>query len=160
MLRLGSHYINPKDRDSQGRTLLHHLCSIDIYGVPLEGVGILLGLGFNPDDRDYEGNTCLHIALKSFADSEYLAGLENMMVALIKAGADHRATNNCCETPGSLVDGSGRLDLQETWVSVIIKCGLAIDISDEAWHNIVCVCRCDSSSITSNEEDEKSDNQN
>jgi hypothetical protein len=53
------------------------------------------------------------------------------MVSLIKAGADPRAANNHAETPGSLVEGSGREWLEDAWVRVLIDCDLPFDKSDK-----------------------------
>jgi hypothetical protein len=93
-------------------------------------------MGFNANERDNEGNTGLHLAIQIFLEqAEHLDDinkdcLEDILVSLIQAGADHCAANNCGETPGSLVDGSGRMQLQELWVNVMIRCSLPFDESD------------------------------
>jgi hypothetical protein len=156
LLEHGSHYINPKERDESGRTLLHHVCSYESYFEPLEGVDILLGLGFDANARDKEGNTGLHLAIKAFSeDCESPQDLDHVLISLIKAGADPHAANNRGDTPGSLADEAGVLELLKVWLRVKKYCDLPFDIFDELRFHLV--GGWDSYSVTSDEGTEENE---
>ncbi|KAL2832923.1 ankyrin repeat-containing domain protein [Aspergillus cavernicola] len=129
ILQLGSQYIDTKERDSRGRTLLLQHCAVSQFGPTYLGIRTLLQLGSTPDERDNEGNTCLHLCLCFYADwglnhIEELDddGLPLAMVYLIRAGADVNAQNHDGETPTDLVGRLGETRVHKFWNSVLRRC--------------------------------------
>jgi glucuronoarabinoxylan endo-1,4-beta-xylanase len=101
--------INPEAKDRNGRTALHLACMqgyLRYTGVPsvkADVAELLIRKKSGMNAVDNEGKTPLHYAVKM--------GYSEIVLALVKAGADTAIQDNNGDTPGSLAQKSGNGEL-------------------------------------------------